>query len=122
MRIRLPAAAAAIPPIVSMLAACASYDPAPRADLLGMQVAPTAATQTVTITPATRWVNVTANDVVRFVVDGQEFGWAFNTGPTVRVFDLNRVAPPGLLGRELLVYVDPDPGYYAGGSWRAPAR
>jgi hypothetical protein len=119
MRIRLPAACAAVLPL---LAACAAYDPAPRADLLGMPVAPAAATQAVTVTPATRWVNVTANDAVRFAVDGREFAWAFNVGPTVRVFDLNRVAPPGLLGRELLVYLDPDPGYYAGGSWRAPAR
>lgn len=119
MRTRLFAAPVAVLP---MLTACATYDAAPRADLLGMPAAPAAATQTVTITPSTRWVNVTGNDVVRFVADGREFAWAFNVGPTVRVFDLNRVAPPGLLGRELLVYVDPDPGYYAGGSWRAPAR
>lgn len=118
MRIRLVAAHG-----LGMLAACATpASVAPRADLLGMAVPPPAATQTVTITPATRWVNVTGGDIVRFVVGDREFAWDFNVGSTVAVFDLNRVAPPGLLGRELPVYVDPDPRYSIGGDWRGPAR
>jgi hypothetical protein len=94
---------------------------APRADLLGTSVPPSAATQTVVITTHTRWVSVTGGDVVRFVAGGGEFGWAFNVGPTVAMFDLNRVAPPGLLGRELPVYVDPNPLYSVNREGRAPA-
>jgi hypothetical protein len=116
MRIQLFAAAVAI---AATLAGCSS---GPRADLLGMAVPPSAATQTVVITPFTRWVNVTGGDTVRFVVDDREFGWAFNVGPTVAMFDLNRVAPPGLLGRELPVYVDPNPLYSVNREGRAPAR
>lgn len=75
----------------------------PRADLLGMAAAPAATTPTVAIIPVTRWVNVTSGDVVRFVVDDRAFAWAFQSGPTVVTFDMNRIAPPGPLGRELPV-------------------
>lgn len=112
MRTRLPAACAAILPL---LAACASGGAGPRAELLGTPAAPAGAMHTVTITPATRWVDVDANDAVRFVANGQEFAWVFNGNQTFRVFDLKRVAPPGVLGRELPVYVKPDPGFHAGG-------
>ncbi|MGJ7918564.1 CzcE family metal-binding protein [Massilia sp. LXY-6] len=108
---------------LATLTACSTpASAAPRADLLGMAAPPSAATQTVAITPATRWVNVTSGDTVRFVVDGREFAWNFSVGPTVAVFDLNRVAPPGLLGRALPVYVDPDPYYSIGADWRIPAH
>jgi hypothetical protein len=102
------------------LAACSSA--APRADLLGMPVPASSATQTVTITPDTRYVNVTGGDTVRFVTSNGEFGWAFDVGPTVAVFDLNRVAPPGMLGRELPVYVEPNPLYSVNREGHEPAR
>jgi hypothetical protein len=117
MRLQLFAAPVAI---LATLAACSSAGP--RADLLGMAVPASSATQTVTITPDTRWVNVTGGDVVRFVTSEGEFGWAFDVGPTVAVFDLNRVAPPGLLGRELPVYVDPNPLYSVNREGHEPAR
>ena len=98
--------------LAATLTACASAPINPRADLLGMQAPPGAATRTVTLTPETRSVRVTGGDVVRFVGAGSEFGWAFNVGPTVSVFALNGVAPPGMLAREVLVYVEPDPRYH----------
>jgi hypothetical protein len=112
-----------VPAALAALGACSTpASVAPRADLLGMAVPASSAAQTVTITPETRWLNVTGGDTVRFIVGGSEFGWAFNVSPIVTMFDLNRVAPPGLLGRELPVYVDPNPLYSINGEGRAPAR
>jgi len=105
---------------LATLAACSSAGP--RADLLGMAAPASSATQTVTITPDTRWVNVTGGDTVRFVAGEREFAWNFNVNPMVATFDLNRVAPPGLLGRELPVYVDPNPLYSVNREGSEPAR
>ena len=111
---------------LALLGACAPVQQ--RADLLGMAIPASAAAHSVVITPETRWVNVTGGDTVRFVAGGGEFGWDFHVSPLVHVFDLNRLAPPGVLGRPLPqtlpqtlpVYVDPDPNYTSGGDWRAP--
>jgi uncharacterized protein YceK len=94
---------------LALLAGCGSVTP--RTDLLG-DPAPTAgAMRSVTITPNTRWVNVTGGETVNFVVDDKSFAWSFNVSQTVSSFALNQIAPPGLLGREVRVYVDPDPRY-----------
>lgn len=112
---RLPIAALAAS---LLLAGCSSPPVTPRADLVGTpvpdHVAAQAATRTVVITPETRYVNVIGGDVVRFESGGQSFGWDFNVSPIVSVFALNQVAPPGMLDREILVYVMPDPRYYTG--------
>ena len=107
---------------LALLGACASGPVQQRADLLGMAIPASAAAHSVVIRPATRWVNVTGGDTVRFVAGGGAFGWDFHVSPLVQVFDLNRVAPPSMLDRPLPVYVDPDPNYSAGGNWRAPPR
>jgi hypothetical protein len=107
---------------LALLAACTSGPVQQHADLLGMAIPASAAVHSVVITPGTRRVNATGGDTVRFVAGGNEFGWDFHVSPLVQVFDLNRVAPPGLLGRPLPVYVDPDPNYTLGGDWRAPPR
>ena len=119
MRTRLLWASAAV---LAALTACAMPADTPRADLLGMAAPPAAATRTVVITPATRWVNVTGGDTVRFVVDGREFAWNFSVGSTVAEFDLRRVAPPGLLDHPVPVYVDPDPYYTIHTEWNSPIR
>ncbi len=63
---------------------------------------------------ATREVNVQQNETVRFVVGGQSFTWRFDTLGTP-VFDLNQVAPDGMLGDATIkVYVAPDPLYIGG--------
>ena len=108
--------------LTAMLTACTSSPITPRADLLGTQVPPGAATRSVTLTPQTQSVGVTGGDVVRFVGAGGEFGWAFNVGPTVSVFPVNGVAPPGMLEREVLVYVTPDPRYHISTEWNANDR
>ena len=101
---RLPAAAAAV-----LFAGCVS--PQVARDLLGTPAAYAPGIQTVTITPATQWVNVTGGDTVRFVAGAVSFTWNFQVGVTVSRFDLNRIAPPGMLARPVAVYVAPNPLY-----------
>ena len=78
--------------------------------LFGTSVPVATATRTVTLAPDTRWVNVAQGDSVRFVVGAAEFGWRFD-GPGARSFDLQSVAPAGVLGRSVTVYVAAAPGH-----------
>ena len=78
--------------------------------LFGTSVPVAGATRTVTVAPDTRWVNVAQGDSVRFVVGAAEFGWRFD-GPGARSFDLQSVAPTGVLGRSVTVFVTSPPGH-----------
>ena len=103
----------ALPPVVVVLSL--AFAPALLAQslpgyLLGTSVPVAAAARTITVAPDTRWVNVAQGDVVRFVVGAAEFGWRFD-GPGSRSFDLQSVAPAGVIGRPLTVYVAPTPGH-----------
>ena len=70
-----------------------------------------AANRTITIAPDTRYVNVQGGQTVRFDVGGQTFSWDFDGAETVGSFDLNKVAPPGLLDHPVTAYVSPNPMY-----------
>jgi len=76
------------------------------ADMFGSPAQAAVAQRTISINPKTRWVTVERGDVVKFVANGQEFAWAFNG--LASSFDLNRVAPSGVLDRNLKVYVWPN--------------
>ncbi|WP_151637990.1 CzcE family metal-binding protein [Noviherbaspirillum aerium] len=84
--------------------------------LLGDPAPPEAAQYAIAITPATRWVNVTGGEIVRFDVGGKSFAWSFTGAGSVSAFDLKRVAPPGLLDRSIMAYIAPDPRYIGGDS------
>ena len=75
--------------------------------LLGDQALPDQALRTVVITPSTKYVNVTEGDVVNFVSNGKSFVWHFD-GPETIAFDLNRVAPAGVLDHTVTAYVAPN--------------
>lgn len=98
-----------------ILPGCAARDDGKRLDLLGATVtgqpAMASGQRTVTITAATRWVNVTSGETVRFIAGSRSFTWHFQTGVTVSKFDLNLVAPAGMLPHALTVYVAPNPLY-----------
>ncbi|OWW19686.1 CzcE family metal-binding protein [Noviherbaspirillum denitrificans] len=100
---------------VTLLSACAHINQDMPVGLLGDPAPVEAATQTIVISPQTKWVNVTGGDIVRFDVGDKSFAWAFNVGTGISRFDLSRVAPPGVLGRTLYVYMAPDPRYIGGG-------
>ena len=77
------------------------------------EVAPlSAATRTIRIDAKTKYVNVTANETVKFEANGNAFAVNFAGG--LSVFDLNQLAPAGVLDHKVTVYVAPDPLYISG--------
>ena len=87
---------------------------APAAKLLGDPVAVSQATRTITLGPDTRYVNVTQGEVIRFVTNDKEFAFSFD-GADIASFDLQRVAPAGVLDHPVMVYVAPQPDGKDGG-------
>jgi type IV secretory pathway VirB9-like protein len=82
--------------------------PAPATRLIGTPASQEEATRTITITPSTRFVNVSYGDVVSFKTSsGQEFAVRFDVGDGVSSFDLQRVAPPGALDHQVTAYIVP---------------
>jgi hypothetical protein len=76
----------------------------------GSPVDPQDAQRVLVIQPNTRWVNVTQGETVRFVVAASQFSWRFD-GLDGRSFDLQTIAPPGVLARTVTVYVTRNPGH-----------
>ena len=80
-----------------------------RTFLLGSPLPASHSQRTITINPDTKWVNVTQGEEIRFVAGATDFAWKFD-GPGNRSFDLQQVAPAGVLSRTVTVYVAPLPG------------
>lgn len=95
--------------IALFLSACVSRTS--YVDLYGDPASPAGAERTIVITPATRYVNVEGGETINFAVGGNQFAWTFNVARTVHSFDLNEVAPPGVLNHVVRAYVSPDPKY-----------
>ena len=82
--------------------------PPPATYLIGRPALPAEATRSITITPSTRFVNVSYGEVVDFKTpNGQEFAVRFDVGQSVSSFDLQRVAPAGALDHQVTAYVVP---------------
>ena len=71
-------------------------------DLYGESAKISAAQRTIVVGPATKWVNVKHDEVVKFVAGDKEFAWAFDGLP--QSFDLSKVAPSGAVDHRVLVY------------------
>jgi hypothetical protein len=68
---------------------------------------------TIVITDATHHVNVAGGSTVRFVVGGQSFTWTFQNGTGhVAPFDLEEIAPKGVLAHPVKTYVSDNQLYY----------
>ena len=68
------------------------------------------ANRVITIAPNAKWVNVTQDEIIKFVdaSSGKSFAWKFDT--IVRVFELSSVAPDGILsGHHVDAYVAENP-------------
>ena len=100
--------------IVTVLSACAAQRAEVPVSFLGSPIPEAAGEKTIAIRPETKWVNVKGGETYRFVVGDKAFGWAFNAPFGPRSFDLQRVAPPGMLNRPVTAYVKPDPKYNRG--------
>ena len=87
---------------------------------MGEVVPPSGAMRTIPIDAKTKYVNVTAHETVKFVAKGNAFAITFNGSPETTfafvpsVFDLNQLAPAGVLNHRVTVYVAPDPLYISG--------
>jgi hypothetical protein len=79
--------------------------------MLGDPAPDSSAVRTIKITHDTKYVNVHGGQVVKFDVGGKTFTWNFDTADNVWQFDLNQVAPEGLLDHKVTAYVSPDPLY-----------
>jgi len=106
-------------PFLALLAALAlalplhaSAAPGKYVRLYGDPAPDDTAARTVVITPGTRYINAEGGEVIRFVVGDRSFAWSFNVARTVKAFDLNEVAPPGLLQQRVRAYVSEDPKYW----------
>jgi hypothetical protein len=87
---------------------------ATKQSLLGETAPASEADQTIPIESDTKYVNVQDGQVVNFDVGGKTFTWDFDGSQNGNSFDLNQVAPPGLLDHPVTAYVAPNPLYTGG--------
>src|SRR5437867_675193 len=77
----------------------------PALKLLGDPAPESTAWRTVTITPNTKFVNVVGGETIKFVAGDKSFAWSFSGPASVSSFELNRVAPEGMLDHKVRAYV-----------------
>ena len=96
----------------TLAAGTAGAAPQPRAFRGSAAPAQAAADRVIVITDATRYVNVTGGQTVRFVVGDRTFTWCYQNGSAhVIAFDLQSIAPQGLLHHAVTTYVADNPLY-----------
>ncbi len=88
----------------------------PPLKLLGDAAPEAAAARTVMIAPKTKSVRVTGGETIKFVAGDKSFAWSFTGPETITSFDLNRVAPAGVLDHKVRAYVAPNPTYSHAGN------
>lgn len=98
-----------------LAATFSSANAVPRIDLLGDPAPASAAERTIVLGADTRHVNVTEGDTVRFVAGDKSFTWKFQVAKGITSFDLNSVAPSGLLQKEVRAYIAPAPRFNGAG-------
>lgn len=88
---------------IALSAASLSASAMTNADYYGEATNPAAAARTIVVGPGTRWVNVDQGEIVKIVVNGQEFAWDFDG--TLPTFNLKQIAPQGFIVKDVTVYV-----------------
>ena len=73
------------------------------ADSYGRAANPAAANRTIVVGPNTRYVNVTRDEIVKLVVNGQEFAWHFDG--TLSSFKLSAIGSRDAVAQNVTVYV-----------------
>jgi hypothetical protein len=102
-----------IPAVLAMTLSLSAFSSmaATNVDPLGEPAPAAAANRTIAIGPATKYVNVEGGQTVKFDVGGKTFVWAFDGAENVQSFNLNRVAPAGVLDHVVTAYVSANPLY-----------
>lgn len=77
----------------------------------GVSVADNVAERSIVVRAGARSVNVSNGETVKFIVGADSFSWHFDTFPNLNVFDLAKIAPPGVQVAGVKVYVAPSRGY-----------
>jgi len=107
-KLLIPAVLAIVLPQLALPAMAAR--PAKNENLLGVSAPPSSTPdRKIKIGPDTKKVNVQAGEIVRFDVGDKTFSWKFDDFGKVSVFDLNEIAPPGVLDHSVKVYVAKNP-------------
>lgn len=88
----------------------------PPLKLLGNTAPESSAARTVKISPTTKSVRVTGGETVKFVAGDKSFAWSFDVPNSITSFELNRVAPAGVLDHKVRAYVAPNPTYSHAGN------
>lgn len=65
----------------------------------------------ITVSPTSKYINVTNGETVSISANGKTFSWQVRTFPHETAFDLSKVAPQGVAVPDVKVYVAPDPRY-----------
>jgi hypothetical protein len=78
-------------------------------ELFGEVVTSSPSDRTVAISEATSFVNVTGGESIKFVVGDKAFSWRFD-GKAGAV-KLSEIAPNGFGGKDVTIYVAPNPMY-----------
>jgi len=84
---------------------------------MGEVVPLSGAMRTIPINAKTKYVNVTAHETVKFVANGNAFAINFSGSSATTfafvpsAFDLDQLAPTGVLDHKVTAYVAPDPLY-----------
>ncbi len=94
--------------LLSSLGAAHAAPPPPPVALFGEAAPVDKATRSIVVLPTTKYVNVKQGEVIKFVVDGAEFAFSFNS-PNTTAFNLQRVAPVGTLDHAVTTYILRDP-------------
>ena len=71
----------------------------------GSAIPAAAATRQITLTPGTKWINVTYGESVNFMAEGKSFAWNFYTLHNDTSFDLATIAPKDINVQQIRVYV-----------------
>lgn len=70
------------------------------------------ASRSIVIGPSTKYVNVEAGEVIRFVVADKAFTWNFDRSVYRAPVNLQQTAPKGIFDHEVTAYVAPNPMYF----------
>ncbi len=62
--------------------------------------------RTIVLRPDTKHINVDEGEAIKFVAGDTVFAWRFD-GRSIKVFDLQQVAPSGALASPVKVYIRP---------------
>ncbi len=106
--------AAALITSTAIAAGAATAAPTRTSADYGVAAHDSAAQRVLTVTPTTKYLDVTDGETVNIAADGKSFTWHVSTYPGQSGFDLGKIAPEGIDAKGVTVYVAANPTYFGG--------